>query len=246
MNMAAASASFVGADISRKSRIDHIKWRNVENQFRAEQSKYHQIQMLQHEQDIMWRKEELLQLDLIFIRMQMDERNEMLRNISNIGSLIAGFTLMILVDMGVDTEATPEWLSSIYALCSSLTICLMTFSLVSCTLMIIAILKKFQVSELESAEEELLKLDLDVLAQTSFERRQRFQRFWVTMCEGDFYFAFAAFSLGVPLFLLSTVIATWVKFAESLVGGILVSVICGLVILFLFWTLQMKWTVWSR
>ncbi|KAH9259164.1 hypothetical protein BASA82_000318 [Batrachochytrium salamandrivorans] len=245
VNVASASASFVGADTSRKSRVDRVRWREAELRFRADQTKYFEIQLLQRQQDLQWRKEELLYLDLNFIRVQMNERNEMLRNISNISSLMAGFTLMILVDMGVDTATTPEWLSSLYAVFSSLTICLMTYALVSCTLIIIAILKKFQVADLELGEDALLQLDLNVLAEMSFERRQKFQRFWETMCEGDFYFAFAAFSLGVPLFLVSTVFATWVKFAESQTGGILVSIICGSMVLFLFWTLQMKWTVWT-
>ena len=254
MNLAAATASLVDVDLSRKSRGDALQWREEDVEFMDEQRAWHELSLQHRKEDMYFRHQEIEQRNLINRRREIDEKIEQLKNIANISALIAGFSMILLVEMQFDESKSPEWLLSLYALATSLSACLMTFAYVTCTLILVGTLKKFEV--FASYEEEASFLYLSRRSETGAfpnmppggggEARETFQKtrfmlFWETTCEGDWNRAYLAFSLGVPCFLASMSLASWIKFLPLTIPAILISVICGITVLILFWNTHMKW-----
>jgi hypothetical protein len=243
MDIASATVSSIDTDISRKNRVNQLQWQQQTIEQRQLERSWHDIEQLHRKEDMRYRVDELYHSDLEVLRREIDEKNEMLKYIAKVAALIGGFSLSVLIEMSVDVTIVEEWLLSIFCLVSSLTVCLMTFSYVSCTLILLAILKKFQVSELEEDESNWNMMDFNAHLAISVSRKQRFQQFWDIMCDRDFRRAYIAFSFGIPLFLVNTILATWVKFSKYLEGSIIVSIICGGMVIFLLVTSQTKWGV---
>jgi hypothetical protein len=256
LSLAAATASFVDVDLNRKTRVDAIQWREQDLAFMDEQRMWHQISLQQRREDMNFRRQEVEQRNLVNRRRDIDEKNEQLKNIANIAALIAGFSVVVLIEMNLTVDV-PDWLLSIYAGFSALTCCLMTYAYVTCTLILVATLKKFEVSSGYNEEDRYfntrrshLKNDGTLLPsddQEEFERqefqRTRFMLFWENSAEGDWNRAYRAFSLGVPCFLISICFAAGIKFYPVIIPCIVVSILSGCTIFLLFWDLHMKWGV---
>jgi hypothetical protein len=244
MDFVNLGTSLIETDLSRKAREDEILWHEQDVKFMEDQRAWHDIYLSNRRDDMAWRREELFQRDLHTRMREIDEKNETLKNTGNVAALLAGFSMSALVQISPD-EDTPNWLISIYAAMGALVICMMSFCFITCSLILVGTLRKFEVKESEAenlgtrfADE----IDPKEQARLRQERRTRFTMFWETTCENDFHRAYLAFSFGVPLFIVNTAIATWVKFNNNLIWpGTLVSVICGTAILIMFCTLQMKW-----
>lgn len=257
LNLAAATASLVDVDLSRKTRGDALEWRHEDVEFMEEQRQWHELSLKHREEDMKWRRQETQQRDLMNRRREIDEKNEQLKNIASVAALIAGFSVVVLVEMNF-SETTPEWLLTLYAATSATTVCLMTYAFVTCTLILVGTLKKFEVNQ-NFVEEESLFMTLNLLSQSrngqplddseeatlqhqrSALHKTRFIVFWESTCEGDWNRAYTSFSLGVPSFLLNMIVVGWVKFLPTIWPGIVVTVVCGSTIIFLFWTSHMKW-----
>lgn len=127
---------------------------------------------------------------------------------------------------------------SLYALFSVLTIVMMTYSFLVTTLILVGALKRFQ-----------YKYDVPYLVGRSGSERSQvgetldvaeFSLFWQSTCEKDWQRAYAAFSLGMPMFLISIIFGVWVKFLPLLGPGIAVSSVCSFTV-FLLLKLHFKW-----
>ena len=216
--------------------------------FMDEQRKWHEIYMKHREEDMKFRETEIRQRDLTNRRREMDEKNEQLRNISSVSALIAGFSIVVLVQMNINLDI-PEWILTLLATSCAITVCLMTYAYVTCTLILVGTLKKFEVNYNFEEEERLLNISnsfhrmtsQEIVQQRSNLLKTRFILFWESTCEADWSRAYTAFSLGVPSFLFNMIMVGWVKFLPLLWPGSVVTVICGSTIIFLFWTSHMKW-----
>ena len=123
-------------------------------------------------------------------RRDIDEKVEQLRAISQLAALIAGFDIVVLIgkdDEGCDVLFWQGWLNEGFSaeldipanvpetllvalgISSALTVCLMSLSFVLCTLMLVGILKAFDINS---------------------HRRQTFREFWILRCEDDWRKAF--------------------------------------------------------
>ncbi|KAH9258406.1 hypothetical protein BASA81_003455 [Batrachochytrium salamandrivorans] len=257
VEMLGLGASLVDADLSRKTRVDELLWREEDLRFMDMQRQWNEEFLRQRKQDLGWRREERFQRDLSMRMREIDEKNETLKNTGNVAALLAGFSMSALVQISPDTD-TPIWLITMYTTVSATVICLMSFCFITCALILVGTLKKFEISHEETGEENfatrygpppLQDGSEDQVAYNEHTRRrlrkQRFTTFWETTCQQDFHRAYLAFSAGVPLFLVNTLLATWVKFNYGVIWpGILVSLTCGLTILIMFATLQLKWGVY--
>ena len=260
LNFAAATASLVDVDLNRKARGDALEWREQDLMFMEEQRAWHALQVKCRREDMNFRQQEIEQRNLINRRREIDEKNEQLKNISNIAALIGGFSLVVLIELNYQ-QNVPEWLVALYAATSAITVCLMTYALVTCTLILVGTLKKFEVFTSVDEEESFffVRRNMNDGATPSLppnggvggegiydvERQQyqktRFMLFWESTCEGDWSRAYQAFSLGVPTFLVNMAIASWIKFQPLISPALSVTVICSITILILFWNAHMKW-----
>ena len=163
-----------------------------------------------HNENIEYRKLELK-------RLQINDKTEQMKTISEIAALLAGFAVMVLVEIQVSDNA-PNAIVATFCCTSAITVCLLCLSFMTCALMLVGVLKA---SELE-------------------HNRMSFQQFWVLRCEEDWMRALLLFSIGVPMFMVNLSLAGWIKYWEYFPGAISISSICGLALI--VWVqLHLKW-----
>jgi len=164
-----------------------------------------------------WREEEMKYRKLEILRRQIDEKVEQLRSIANLAALIAGFDVVVLIELQIPPNV-PEVLVALFAVTTAITVCIMSLSFVTCTLMLVGVLKAF---DLEHA-------------------KMPFRQFWVLKCEEDWMRAFKFFTIGIPFFLINLALAGWVKFFHYKWSAGLISFVCSIALM--FWlSIHMKW-----
>ena len=98
-----------------------------------------------------------------------------LANIGTQAALIAGFAMVVMVEIALPDRIN-FLLLVLYGATSASVVGLMLLAMLNCTMMLIAILKYDCVN-----------------------RPIPYDQFWQTRCEGDWRFAYQCFSLGVPM-----------------------------------------------
>ncbi|KAJ1460892.1 calcium release-activated calcium channel protein [Pelagophyceae sp. CCMP2097] len=123
-------------------------------------------------------------------RRAVDEKAEQLKTVSQISALLAGFAMVIMVEINLPNQISIILLT-IYAITSSFVVGLMLLCTLNCTMMLIAILKY-----------------------DCINRPMPFHDFWLTRCESDWRFAYRCFSWGVPLFMTVLAQMGWITFQK--------------------------------
>lgn len=158
-------------------------------------------------------------------RRAVDEKAQQLKSLSHQSALIAGFCMILIVEISIPDGLHPVLLIS-FGCTTAMVVSLMLISMLNATFMLVAILRYDTV-----------------------KREIPFEKFWRTHCEGDWKFALRAFVFGVPLFCLVLAQIGWVKlwhfdkvswiYASSCMTAIAISTI----LLFLAHT-ERKWREW--
>jgi len=120
-------------------------------------------------------------------RRAVDEKAQQLKSLSHQSALIAGFCMILLVEIQIPPELHAALLIS-FCCTAALVVSLMLISMLTATFMLVAILRYDCV-----------------------KREMSFDKFWKTRCEGDWRFALRAFVFGVPLFCMVLAQIGWVK-----------------------------------
>mmetsp|Transcript_16828 Transcript_16828/g.32833 ORF Transcript_16828/g.32833 Transcript_16828/m.32833 type:complete len:251 (+) Transcript_16828:210-962(+) len=164
-----------------------------------------------------WREEEIKYRKLEILRRQIDEKCEQLRSTASLAALLAGFSMSILVEINIPDDVSTVVLA-LWGFCTALTVCIMSMSFVICTLMLVGVLKAFDLERV----------------------KMPFQQFWVLRCEEDWMRAFWFFTMGVPLFLTNLALASWVLFFDHMFIAAVNTVICATAIC--YWlSVHLKW-----
>jgi len=170
-----------------------------------------------------WRAEDNERRLIDNTRRLVDEKTQQLTAISHLSALVAGFSMVVLVELMIP-ENTHAVVQILYAVSTALSVCLNIASMFSCVLMLVGVLKY-----------------------DSVKRTQGFERYWMTHCESEWRLAFLCFILGMPSFLISLAVSAWIKFEDyrskggaSYIAPISVTIISGLTVLFWMFERQ-KW-----
>ena len=153
-------------------------------------------------------------------RRSVDEKAQQLKVLANQSALIAGFSMVALVESNIP----PDLDGVLLALFGGITACvvaLMLMSTLNATYMLVAILRYDCV-----------------------KREVPFDEFWRKRCEPDWKFALRTFSYGIPLFMVVVALVAWVSFwgHESLYySASVVTVIAVAVVAFWFSSTERKW-----
>jgi hypothetical protein len=123
-------------------------------------------------------------------RRAVDEKAQQLKSLSHQSALIAGFSMVVIVEIEIPKTLHPIILVS-FGCTTALVVSLMLTSMLNATFMLVAILRYDCV-----------------------RREIPFDKFWKSRCEGDWKFALKAFVYGVPLFCLVLAHIGWVKLWE--------------------------------
>jgi len=164
-----------------------------------------------------WREADMVQRKINNLRREMDEKVAQLKAISSLAALVAGFDIVVLVELSVP-DHIPEVLLVFMAATTALTVCLMTLAFVTSTLMMVGILKAFDVHNV----------------------KQPFREFWIMRCEEDWMRGFGYFTFGVPCFLCNLSLCGWVKFYDYKYAAGAITIICGWAIIVWYFT-HRKW-----
>mmetsp|Transcript_9550 Transcript_9550/g.14058 ORF Transcript_9550/g.14058 Transcript_9550/m.14058 type:complete len:207 (-) Transcript_9550:54-674(-) len=158
-------------------------------------------------------------------RRAVDEKAQQLKSLSHQSALIAGFSMILIVEIEIPKNLHPAILI-LFGCTSALVVCLMLVSMLNATFMLVAILRYDTV-----------------------EREMTFDKFWRTRCENDWKFALRAFVYGIPLFCLVLAQIGWVKlwnydeqgwiYASSCITAIALSTI-----MFFLTHTDRKWRDW--
>lgn len=140
------------------------------------------------ERSSVWREEDNERRLIDNTRRLVDEKTRQLSAVSQLAALVAGFSMVVLVELNYADDC-PELLLAFYGFFASLTVCLNVVSMISCVMMLVGVLKYDCV-----------------------RRRQPFRTYWSLHCEAEWKRAFTCFNWGIPSFLWTICITGWVKF----------------------------------
>ena len=121
-------------------------------------------------------------------RRSVDEKAQQLRAVGEQSALIAGFSMVVLVEVGIPNDLHPV-LAVTFGCTTACVVSLMLIAMLNATYMLVAILRYDCVG-----------------------REMPFREFWRKRCESDWKFALRAFGYGVPLFMCVLAQVGWVVF----------------------------------
>ncbi len=176
-----------------------------------------------------WREEEVKYRKLEILRRQIDEKVEQLRSIAHLAALIAGFDVVVLIEIEV-APGVPTIMVALFGATSAITVCLMCLCFMICTLMLVGVLKAFDLERAKMPFRQFWVVKVSILLLESFNR------FLITLfsdkfdtakkCEEDWMRAFWFFTAGVPLFMINLALAGWVKYFNFIATAVSITVVC--------------------
>lgn len=137
------------------------------------------------------RAREIAWRDIDDARRLVDEKTQQLKAISHLSALVAGFAMVVMVEIQLPTNMSTVLLV-MFGASTSMVVGLMLVAMINCTFILTAI----------------LKYDCK-------RRDEPFEDFWRKRCEGDWKMSFKAFTCGVPCFLCVLALLGWVAFYEQ-------------------------------
>ena len=163
--------------------------------------------------DIEWRKEDMILRQITEKQRVLENRNRavdvkcsQLRTVSELSALLAGFTMVMFVELTIPPNAN-VWLVFCFGLMTALTIMMMVRAMVGCALLLVGILYR----------------------SATFADRKTFLQFWLNRCEEKWKRLFMTFIYGVPVFIIDLAIMGWIKFTETATmwpAAVPVTVVC--------------------
>lgn len=230
-------------DEDREWRKEDRAWRREDLEFRVEERDWWELEHVHRDEQRRWRRQDVEQRVLENARWvwgryteknrrDVEEKGEQLRTTSNLSALIAGFAVVALIELQFSDPTTrpdqSEGLIVAFACATAVTVGLMLNSMVLCSFMLSNILRNGKTYVSEDEESEFLyacrKFALHYKPGDTPPTPQRsFERYWETRCESDWRKAFRMFTFGVPMFVTTLTIATWLKFWYSMVTCVCVT-----------------------
>ena len=166
-----------------------------------------------------WREEDMKQRRIDNLHLMLgqkdrlvDLRSRNLKGISNLSALLAGFTIVMFVELQVPTDC-PDALVVAYGACSAVVCCALCLTMVQTTLVLASVSNR----------------------STIFQTKQAFHKFWVNRCEEKWKRTFRLFSYTIPLFLIDIALVGWVKFYHTpIAAGAILAVVVIAIVVWLF------------
>lgn len=153
-------------------------------------------------------------------RRSVDEKAQQLKVLANQSALIAGFSMVVLVESNIPDNINSVLLT-LFGGVTAITIALMLVSTLNSTYILVAILRYDCV-----------------------ERSVPFDVFWRRRCETDWKLALRSFSFGVPSFMIVVAFVAWVSFwnhPSRYYSASVVTAISIMLTIFWFANTQRKW-----
>jgi len=167
-------------------------------------------------------------------RRAVDEKAKQLHTMANQSALIAGFSMIVLVESQVSNKNVHQMLLVSFGYTTALVVSLMLLSMLNTTYMLVAILKY-----------------------DTIRREIPFEDFWLKRCSSDWKFALRSFEMGLALFMILLGQIGWVVFSPDktnneetlqikyyIAASFGVTIIACITIFIYFSQIYRKWTGW--
>jgi hypothetical protein len=151
-------------------------------------------------------------------RRKVDEKSQQLKSIAHLSALIAGFSMVSMVEVSIPEDTSQAVLVMFGGACATC-VALMLVAMLNCTLILVGILRFDPLNEPPEA----------------------FDEFWRKRCEDDWHLSFKAFTFGVPCFIVNLMLLGWIVFNKSRAAATLVTVIAMMTSFFWIFHIQQKW-----
>ncbi|XP_002984461.2 uncharacterized protein LOC9644061 [Selaginella moellendorffii] len=237
-----------------EARSQDVEWMRVERRVRKDDAELRASKRWWRQENLEYRNLENARcLWLRFVernRRDVEEKSELLKAVSNLSALFAGFAIVTLTQFQPQMKFSKA-LFGVYGVLTAVVEGLMIMSMVTCTLILGSILKIGRTYVNEEAEEEFIFSCLDFCRNYNPgdhppAPRRTLEAFWYCRCETTWQQAFHSFSFGVSLFLLSMIVIGWIKYSgESQVTAILFISLCAIAIV-LWFIVQYAWGEYFR
>ena len=198
------------------------------------------LQKQWREEDIAHRNKvnEVRRREVDNVRRAVDEKAQQLKSISHLSALIAGFSMVCMVEVQIAPQTT-KLLIYLFASASTLVVTLMLIGMVNCTLALVGLYNFEQISD---------QCDVD-----------DFRSFWLLHVQSDWQRCVWLFVHGVSCFFVNLVLLSWVIFEPCysctnqsdpeaslphFTVAAIISTFLGLLGLF-YWYTQVHWK-WSK
>lgn len=161
-------------------------------------------------------------------RRSVDEKAQQLKTLAHQSALIAGFSMVVLVEITIPDDLNPILLVA-FGCTTAGVVSLMLTAMLTSTYILVAILRY------DCVTREIPFLD-----------------FWRRRCEGDWKFALKAFTYGIPLFMMVLAEVGWVIFwgnwkasgIAAVYASACVSIIAVLTVIIYLLHTDRKWRDW--
>mmetsp|Transcript_78423 Transcript_78423/g.156878 ORF Transcript_78423/g.156878 Transcript_78423/m.156878 type:complete len:245 (-) Transcript_78423:171-905(-) len=178
------------------------------------------------EEDMRQRSIDNIRREIDDTRRSVDEKAQSLKAISHLSALIAGFAMVVMVEIALPPNLHIVQIT-LFGATSAGVVGLMLLAMLNCTMMLLAILKYDCVN-----------------------RNPPFEEFWRVRCEEDWQFSYRAFTTGIPLFLFVLAQLGFIIFSRydpisRNVASTVVTVIAVGTALWWYLHINPKWYKWN-
>ena len=157
---------------------------------------------------VKWREEDMRHRKMMYRQFMITQKDRLvdlrangLNVISNHSALMAGFTIVMFVELTLP-EGLPTGLVVAYGATSAAVCCILSLTMIQTMLVMNAMNQRSQM----------------------LEDKMEFNRFWVGRCDEKWRRTFKWFSFAVPLFLLDIALVGWIKFYDTPSAAVVVTV----------------------
>ncbi|TMW67130.1 hypothetical protein Poli38472_012246 [Pythium oligandrum] len=193
------------------------QWRDEDVQHREQEKQWREDAIMR---EIAWRNADLERerrvLKLENEKRIIDARHKQLSAISQLSALLAGFSMVSMVEINLPEDLN-EVLMAFYGVVCCVVFIFMLLAMLTCTLLLLAV-TRYVTHTLEGEVRDLTLIELDLVSP--------FYAWWLRKCESEWLLAYRFFRLGISVFLVEVALIGWVQFGHSLTTGIIMSTLC--------------------
>ncbi|GLD96804.1 hypothetical protein PINS_up005487 [Pythium insidiosum] len=208
------------------------QWRDEDMQHREQEKQWREDAVLR---EIAWRNADLERerrvLKLENEKRIIDARHKQLSAISQLSALLAGFTMVSIVEINLPEDLN-KWLLLAYGAVCCTEFIFMLLCMLMCTLLLLAV-TRYVTHTLEGEVRQLAMVELDLVSP--------FYAWWDRKCESEWLLAYRFFRLGITLFLVEVALLGWVQFGRSILASVTMTVMCVIGALYYQLRIASRW-----
>jgi len=159
----------------------------------------------EREQDLAFRALERMWRRIDDTRRLVDKKAQALVAVANLAALVGGFEMVVLIETQFAIPSSNPVALAFFALFSSVAIGAMVIAVATALLLLVRI------------------LHFDAVRSVTFDAKLTFARYWQLRCMDEWWLCLLSFFVGLPFFLASLAVMSWLRFGPTMAAPIIVT-----------------------